>query len=185
MAYYGWSNDPREGQSIYDAYVAKMAGFVCWLLERGHPVRLLMGEIADDRAVQDVLRLVALAKPDLAEGWLLAEPAASLRDVMQQIAETDLVVATRFHNVVCALKLGRPTVSLGYARKNDVLLAEMGLGAFCQHVEAIDLDLLKTQFGSLLAGLDTYRQQIRQTVSTYRDQLERQAEVLRVTVARG
>ena len=61
----------------------------------------------------------------------------------------------------------------------------MGLGAFCQHVEAIDLDLLKTQFGSLLAGLDTYRQQIRQTVSTYRDQLERQAEVLRVTVARG
>ena len=162
-----------------------MAGFVYWLLERGHPVRLLMGEIADDRAVQDVLRLVALAKPDLAEGWLLAEPAASLRDVMQQIAETDLVVATRFHNVVCALKLGRPTVSLGYARKNDVLLAEMGLGAFCQHVEAIDLDLLKTQFGSLLAGLDTYRQQIRQTVSTYRDQLERQAEVLRVTMGRG
>ena len=94
MAYYGWSNDQREGQSIYDAYVAKMAGFVCWLLERGHPVRLLMGEIADDRAVQDVLRLVALAKPDLAEGWLLAEPAASLRDVMKQIAETDLVVAT-------------------------------------------------------------------------------------------
>ena len=80
------------------------------------------------------------------------QPAASLRDVMEQIAETDLVVATRFHNVVCALKLARPTVSLGYARKNDVLLAEMGLGAFCQHVEAIDLDLLKTQFGSSLAS---------------------------------
>src|SRR3712207_8323203 len=39
--------------------------------------------------------------------------------------------------------------SLGYARKNDVLLADMGLDAFCQHVEELDLDRLKAQFAAL------------------------------------
>ena len=49
---------------------------------------------------------------------------------MHQMAETRIVVATRFHNVVCALKMKKPTISIGYASKNDVLLAEMGLAEF-------------------------------------------------------
>ena len=61
---------------------------------------------------------------------VVAEHAQSLTEVMQQISETELLVATRFHNVVCGLMMGRPVISLSYARKNDVLLADMGLGAF-------------------------------------------------------
>ena len=92
---------------------------------------------------------------------LVFESMSSLHDLMRQIAETDVVVATRYHNVVCALKLGKPTVSLGYAEKNDVLMAEMGLGRFCQHVERLDLDLLIEQFTQLVADRQRYESGIR------------------------
>ena len=46
-------------------------------------------------------------------------------DVIRQIALTDIVVATRYHHVVCALKLSRLTIFIGYADKNDALLADM------------------------------------------------------------
>ena len=53
-------------------------------------------------------------------------PARTLHDVMQQMADTDIVVATRYHNVVCALRMSKPTISIGYAEKNDALLRRSG-----------------------------------------------------------
>jgi len=61
------------------------------------------------------------------------------------------VVATRYHNVVCALRVGKPTISIGYAVKNDALLAGMGLADYCQSIERLDLALLETQTTRLIA----------------------------------
>ena len=47
---------------------------------------------------------------------------------MAQMAAVDTVVATRYHNVICALKLCKPTLSVGYAAKNDAADGGMGLG---------------------------------------------------------
>ena len=93
---------------------------------------------------------------------------------MRQIAATDVVVATRYHNVVCALKLGKPTVSVGYAEKNDVLMAEMGLGGFCQHVERLDLDRLIEQFTQLVADRQRYEPGIRKANLACQERLDRQ-----------
>ena len=41
---------------------------------------------------------------------------------MQQIAEVEVVVASRFHNVLLALLLGKPVVSIAYNQKNDALM---------------------------------------------------------------
>jgi polysaccharide pyruvyl transferase WcaK-like protein len=97
---------------------------------------------------------------------------------MAQIAETDVVVATRYHNVVCALKLGRPTLSIGYATKNDELMAEMGLGEFCQHIERLDVDMLITQFCKLAEGRKFYESRIRDTVARCKDRLREQENLL-------
>jgi polysaccharide pyruvyl transferase WcaK-like protein len=73
---------------------------------------------------------------------------------MRQMTLVDTVVATRYHNVLCALKMCKPTISLGYSRKNDVLMEEMGLGEFCQNVRTFDGDLLTEQFGKLESRTD-------------------------------
>jgi polysaccharide pyruvyl transferase WcaK-like protein len=178
MTYQGWRNHRKRGPAIYAAYIEKISRFVVGLLDRGHRVRVLMGETGDRHAVDDLLTRVATALPDLPQGRLLVSPMRSLHDLMRQIAETDLVVATRFHNVVCALKLGKPTISIGYARKNDVLMAEMGVGRFCQHIEGLDLDLLFKQFTQLVADRHSYEECIRATNLRYQERLARQDSLL-------
>jgi polysaccharide pyruvyl transferase WcaK-like protein len=178
MTYKGWRNDRNHGTTIYAAYLAKITKFVLWLLDRGHPVRILMGEITDRQAAADVVTRVASARPDLPQDRIRAEPMHSLHDLMLQIADTDVVVATRFHNVVCALKLGKPTLSIGYSEKNDALMADMGMERFCQHVERLDLHLLIEQFAQLLSGRQSYEQRIRNAILVYRERLQHQDSLL-------
>jgi polysaccharide pyruvyl transferase WcaK-like protein len=178
MSYAGWYNFAEAGATIYSNYVEKITRFILWLLDRGDRVRILTGETSDRRAVEDILKAVLTARPNVPAQRIVAEASASLHELMRQIADTDVVVATRFHNVVCALKLGRPTLSLGYAKKNDVLLEEMGLGAFCQHVERLDVDLLIDQFSRLVAHRKHYEQHIRATTLAYSQRLSRQDRFL-------
>jgi polysaccharide pyruvyl transferase WcaK-like protein len=178
MGYYGWRNDGDPGRAIYAAYIKKIQRFVLWLLDRGHGVLILMGDETDWQAVADVVTNVASARPELPENRLRTAPMGSLHDLMRQIAETDLVVATRFHNIVCALKHGKPAISIGYAAKNDALMAEMGLGEFCQHIESFDVDVLIEQLTRLIAGRRDYEDRIREVNLLYQKQLAEQDSLL-------
>jgi polysaccharide pyruvyl transferase WcaK-like protein len=139
MSHYGWYGFARGGEAIFAAYIEKLAKFVVHLLDNGHDVRLLTRELTEKTAVDALVEEVGRARPDVPSSRMIAEPSYSLHELMLQISAVDIVVATRFHNIVCALKLGRPTISLGYSRKNDVLMEEMGLGAVCQHVDSSTL----------------------------------------------
>ena len=178
MAYYGWRGDGEQGAAIYKHYLEKTSQFVLWLLDAGHRVRLLMGETSDQRAINDLLQILALNRPDYPRERVVAEPAHSLHDIMRQIANTQIVVATRFHNVVCALKLSRPTVSISYAEKNDALMADMGVGEFCQHVESFDVQRLIGQFTTLLLDRAAYERRIREMNRIYRERLALQEQLL-------
>jgi len=78
----------------------------------------------------------------------------SFADLQAAMAPASIVVATRFHIVMCALKLGKPVVSLGYGPKNTSLMAAMGLQDYCQHANDIDVDLLKQQSTQIEASWD-------------------------------
>lgn len=178
MTYFGWRGDPERGAAIYDGYLRKITRFALWLLDRGHRVRLLMGEDTDQKAIDDLMQAISSERPGYPRERVVVEPAHSLHDLMRQMAETHMVVGTRFHNVVCALKLGKPVVSIGYAKKNDVLMADMGLGEFCQHVERFDVDLLIEQFTKLVLDRAAYEQRIRATGAEYTRRLAYQEQVL-------
>jgi polysaccharide pyruvyl transferase WcaK-like protein len=51
--------------------------------------------------------------------------------------------------VLCALKLSKPTLSIGYATKHEVLMRDMGLGDFCEPARSIDLGRLITKFEAM------------------------------------
>lgn len=178
MRYYGWRNDSEAGREIFESYLRKMSEFTLWLMRRGHSVRLLIGEDSDWEAVEEVSRLVQAAEPRLAAEQLFARPIASLPDLMDEMAATDMIVATRFHNVVCALNMGLPTISIGYARKNDVLLADMGLPNASQSVEELDLGVLQAQFEAMLPMREEYHKAICARVADYKEQLQAQEKLI-------
>lgn len=178
MSYYGWRGDVSTGAKVHEKYMAEISRFVRWLLDSGYHVRLLMGASDDKPAVEEVLKLATADCPKLFCDRVIAEDARSLSDVMRQIAETDIVISSRFHNLVCALKLGLPTISISYAKKNDELLREVGLSEFCQNIEAIDADLLIQQFSKMIAERKKYMQTVVAATATYQRELQHQESLL-------
>lgn len=176
MAYNGWKGGAAN-KDIYSEYMGKLARFAIWLLNSGHQIRILIGDLEDHSAVEDLSRAIVRETGRRAEEFVAKDPQ-SLKDVMEEMSRLDAIVATRFHNIVCALKVGKPTISLGYARKNDVLMEAMGLGEFCQHIESFDVELLMRQFNVLIAERGLYESTVKTNNARLRSELEQQERFL-------
>ena len=161
IAYHGGNDDRGRAVEIHRAYVDTMKHFVRRLVDGGRQVRLFTGDQSDESVVTEILSDLRTYRPKLDSSHVVAEPASTLQDLMRQMAAVDTVVATRYHNVLCALKLSKPTLSIGYATKNDVLMAGMGLGEFCQSARSVDLDRLIEQF----SRLESRREQLVDTMA--------------------
>ena len=149
MDYSGGNRDRQHGDQIRADYVAKMTHFVLWLLANGRRVRVFTSDSADDPIVAQILAAARAEYPYLSPGQVVADPVTSLTELLQQTASVDVVVATRFHNVAYSLRLGRPTVAIGYAAKHEALMAEMGMSQYCQQARSLDVARLIEQFTEL------------------------------------
>jgi polysaccharide pyruvyl transferase WcaK-like protein len=178
MSYYGWRGEVKTGAAVHEKYIAEIARFVRWLLDSGYHIRLLTGDVGDKPAVDKVMTLATSDHPQSFRDRVIAEDARSLSDIMRQIAETDILIASRFHNLVCALKLGLPAISISYAKKNDELLREVGLGEFRQNIEELDTGLLIRQFTKLLGERERYIKTVAAAAAEYRMDLQRQEALL-------
>jgi polysaccharide pyruvyl transferase WcaK-like protein len=171
MAYYGGNDDRQHADEIHASYVENMKRFVRWLADSGHTIRLFGGDNRfDDSVAAEVLADLQAYRPDLEPMWAAAEPVTTMEELMRQMAPVGTVVATRYHNVLCALKLSKPTLSVGYAAKHDVMMGDMGLAEFCQSARSLDVDRLIDRF----LELESRSAQLRQTM------LERNAEKTRL-----
>jgi len=150
MDYYGSRSTSGRGEQVYRRYVEKMTEFVEWLLDRGYVVHLLIGDLAyDTRVRQDVQRRLQERNPARANARPVEPPISSPEDLVAQLARTDVVVATRFHNILLALMLEKPVVALSYHEKIASLMRGVGLGEFYQDVDGLDVQKLVDQFTSL------------------------------------
>jgi polysaccharide pyruvyl transferase WcaK-like protein len=163
MAYHGSNDDRSHADEIYSAYVAGMKRFVRWLVDNGRSVRLLIGDTngSDDGVVQEILADLRKTRPDLDPSRVTAQPVATFTDVMRAMLSAGSVVAIRFHNVLAALKLCKPTIAISYSAKHDALMADMGVPEFSRPVSGLDVDLLIQQF----TDLEAQSAQLRQTLT--------------------
>lgn len=162
MDYYG--NDDSHGQpdEVRALYVEKMKSFTRWLVDNGRQVRLFVGDTnnADETVVEKILADLRTYRPDLDPTWVVADPVVTFADLMRAMEPAGIVVATRYHNVVCALMLSKPTISIGYGEKNAVLMAGSGLAKYCQSVDSLDVERLITQFTELERHAARLRQRV-------------------------
>jgi len=151
MDYYGNYDDRDRADEIRDAYVEKMKSFTRWLVDNGRRVRLFIGDTnnADEHVVKEIMADLRAHRPDLDPAWVVAEPVSTFAELMRTMESAGTVVATRYHNVVCALMLSKPTISIGYGEKNAVLMAGTGLAEYCQSVKSLDVGRLIEQFTDL------------------------------------
>lgn len=172
MSYGGWGQ--LGVGAVYEDYLQLVTSIVEDLLSAGHTVTMLIGQPVDEPVIARLLRALP---PDLrAKGTIHIPQIATVADLLAAIAETDIVVATRFHNVLAALLLRRPVISLSYAPKNAQLLQAVGLSGFDRAVEDADLAWVRDRFAELTAqsrGLtDTGRQWLADTPAAVRAEID-------------
>jgi len=179
MDYYGTNDDRRRGAEIHSAYVEKMTAFVGWLVSTGHTVRLFGGDSKFDWEVADLIVAdVRRDQPGLDPAMLTAERVGSYAELVRLIDSVGTVVATRYHNVMCALKLCKPTISLGYSGKFVALMTEMGVPEFNQFADSFDVVLLIKQFEEVKERHAELRSRMAERNAANRNALDQQFALL-------
>jgi polysaccharide pyruvyl transferase WcaK-like protein len=178
MDYHGWSKVDANGETIHDRYTDKLAAYIVWLLKKDFDVRLLTGDLRDDSAVGRVVKKIASTAKNVPMERITTTRSSNLQELMQDIACTDFVVVSRYHNVVCALKLGRPIISLSYNQKNDYLLSQFGQADYCEQIETFDLERLEQMTDRIVQNLKAIREQIDACNKSVREKLAEQERFL-------
>jgi polysaccharide pyruvyl transferase WcaK-like protein len=145
MEYAGKYSTEKPNNGVYYAYLDALVIFVRWLLDHDYDVRLLIGDLRDVAVTQEFRFLLKKCSWMEDEGRVINEPPASVEQLLSQLATTDIVVATRFHNVLLALLLNRPVIAISFHDKCASLMSQMGLSEYCQDINQLDANRLIEQ----------------------------------------
>lgn len=180
MDFHGTNDEREQSDQIYGRYLAGMTAFIRWLVDSGRDVRLFVGDTkgCDDDVIREIMADLRRHRPHLAPTRVMAEPTESFGDLMREMAPVGVVVATRFHNVICALRLAKPCICVGYAPKHEDLMAAMGQAAFCQRAQTLDVPLLIQQFTELENRAEQVREVITQQNAVQSGRLAEQFALL-------
>ncbi len=174
MDYFGkrWT---ASSESVHADYVKQMAEFCAWLLQRGYTLRLLIGDLSYDKHIKaDVLAAIRGLRPELPPSRIIDEPVTSIESLVAQLSATDLLVGTRFHNLLLALLLNKPVVALSYHEKIDSLMAGVGMGPYVQSIPTLRVEGLVERFTALEKNAEAIRALVARKVDEARAALDRQ-----------
>jgi polysaccharide pyruvyl transferase WcaK-like protein len=149
MAFYGDNADRQLSDQLHASYVEKILFFVTWLVDAGYKVVLFVGDLVDFDVAERILVDIQVSRPCLGPSAVTISHASSWDELTQTIAPVGAIVATRYHNVLCALRLGKPTISISYGTKNDALMEGMGLDNFCLSIRSFEPEQLIERFFEL------------------------------------
>ena len=174
MEYAGKYSVERPTSAVYSAYLETLVEFVKWLLAHQYNVRLLIGDLADTPVTREFRSLLKERSVTPEEERIIDEPVASVDDLLSQLAATDLVVATRFHNVLLALLLNKPVLAISFHHKCFSLMTQMGLSEYCQDINRLHAERLIEQFCELEKNAERLRPSITHTTEAFRRALDEQ-----------
>jgi polysaccharide pyruvyl transferase WcaK-like protein len=160
MAYDGRRGDVMAGPRQRHAYLTSMTAALSLLLDDGHRLVLLGGDLVDSEVAHDLAVALAQARPGLADR-VTVPPVTTFAEVSMVMARAEVAVASRFHNLIAALRLSRPTVSVGYSAKSVRLMRSLSLEDYHRRIEDLDAVWLvdrvrraRQDSAALTAGLD-------------------------------
>lgn len=158
--------NPDRGELAAARYEDALVSFCRWLLESGHRVELLIGDAMDESVAAKVLENVRATSPEHS-AKINFEPVTGYTQLLERFRGLDLVVGSRYHNLIFGLINGLPVMSVGYAKKCAALVEAAGLGRYSLPLETVDADSLITRFSELVGDLD----RARSTVADYQRQV--------------
>ncbi|HEY1790636.1 MAG TPA: polysaccharide pyruvyl transferase family protein [Verrucomicrobiae bacterium] len=178
MTYAGKYSSAEPDSAIYRQYLETLVSFVQWLLENNYDIRLFLGESTDSNVLDEFKSLLTSTVGAYDEERVIDEPVHSVEQLLPQIAATDIVVATRFHNVLLSLLLDKPVLAISFHRKCDSLMSQMGLAKYCHDINHMDTAMLIGQFLDLEKNAEQLKTTVRQRIEQSRKALDEQYDLV-------
>ena len=178
MEYAGKYSVEKPSNGIYLEYLDNLVAFAGWLLAHDYVIRLLIGELCDRSASKEFKSLLKASFGAYAEERIIDQPALSVEQLMPQIAATDVVVATRFHNLLLALVLNKPVIAISFHHKCASLMNDMGLAEYCHDINHMNAGRLIEQFQDVERNAEKLKPVIRQKVEQSRKALDEQYSLI-------
>jgi polysaccharide pyruvyl transferase WcaK-like protein len=156
-----------------------MCDFVEWLIAHDYQIRILQGDAKHDvTARADLKSRLEQRGICYEKAGIFDEGSSSVEELLDQIAQVDLIVSPRFHNLLLGLMMSIPAISISYDPKNDALLEGVGLGKYRQDLFELDVQLLIQHFKELQERIQEVKPTIRGKASEYRRQLDEQYDLI-------
>ena len=112
-----------EQEAAYSAYLDKMCQFVEWLVKHDYQVRILQRDGKHDMALRAELKSRLKQRGiRYKETGLFYEGSSSVVDLLDQLAQVDIVVLPRLHNLLLGMMMNIPAIPISYHPKSDALL---------------------------------------------------------------
>jgi len=162
----------------YREYLRSLVVFVRWLLGNNYDIRLILGDLQDRIALDDFKALLRTSLGKYDEERIIDEPALSVEQLLPQIAATDIVVATRFHNVLLALVLNKPVISISFHHKCASLMSDIGLTEYCHDINHMNAKKLIEQFQDAEKNAEKMKALIMRSVEESRKALDEQSNII-------
>jgi polysaccharide pyruvyl transferase WcaK-like protein len=178
MAYSGRYSDSKPSDETYLAYLEALVSLTQWLLARDYDVRLLIGDGVDRNVTQEFKALLRERLSTGEEERIIDEPVGSVDDLLLQIAATDIVVATRFHNVLLAMLCNKPVIAISFHHKCESLMRATGLSKYCLDINELQAHTLIERFCDLERNADTLKPLIGQKAREFRKELDEQYQYI-------
>jgi polysaccharide pyruvyl transferase WcaK-like protein len=178
MTYTGKYSVEKPNNGTYVEYVDNLVALAGWLLAHDYDIRLLIGDAHDGRLQKEFKSLIKAAFRAYDEERVIDQAALSVEELLPQIAATDLIVATRFHNVLLALVLNKPVIAISFHHKCASLMQDMGLTEYCHDINDMSASRLVEQFQCLEKNAEKLKPVIRQMVEQSRKALDEQYSLI-------
>ena len=172
MAFYGKGDDPVRGAEVRRRYVVTMADALAQVAAPDDHIVIVSGDHVDIGVSHELRAAILSARPDLADDAVLVREFTTFTELTEEMKQAEVVIPSRFHNLICALRLARPTVSAGYASKNHELMLALGLDEYSQTMEHLDGEKLVAQVRAARRNAESLTATIRRGTSEYAEEVE-------------
>ena len=173
----GWYSAANPGNDVHVGYMESLVVFVQWLLDHDYQVKLVLGDW-DAYVVEEFRALLRERLGTYDERRVTHPRVDSFQELLSQLEASDIVVATRFHNVIFSIMLDKPVIAISFHHKCTSLMSDMGLSEYCHEINELEPDVLIERFQQLVGNAGDLKRTIGQQANERRAALDEQYDLL-------
>lgn len=171
------SSWPEKDEKIYTEYLHKLSEFARWLAEQNYALALFPGQTVHDKsAIEDFKDL--LIDKGIPPEQIIERSISTVDELMSQLIDLDLVVASRFHGVLLSLLVNKPVLALSYHPKIDMLMKDVGLSEYCLEIDDFETSVMKDKFNSINNDYQKIKEKLAIKTQEYQSSLANQYDYI-------